>query len=94
MADMLVRNVAANLKKDVEQLAKHSKRSLSDEIKHLIRLGLEREGNLGNRDAGDTPLDAMRMAFAGCQMSDVEHDKFSRVLEEARNAPEPEPFEF
>jgi plasmid stability protein len=40
MADLLVRNVSAGLKREIEQRARRNRRNLSDETKALIRSGL------------------------------------------------------
>ena len=40
MADLLVRNVSAGLKREIEQRARRNRRNLSDEAKVLIRRGL------------------------------------------------------
>jgi plasmid stability protein len=40
MADLLVRNVSAGLKREIEQRARRNRRNLSDETKSLIRKGL------------------------------------------------------
>ena len=84
MPDLLVRDVAPNLKKDIEEKARSSKRSLSDEIKHLIRVGLVREHNEDDGGSAYSLADAFHKAFADSQLSDEEHEEFSRELEEHR----------
>lgn len=84
MTDILIRNIASNLKRDIENRAKRARRSLSDEIKHLIRAGLAQEERREGSSAGDSPLDAMRRAFAGAQPADEEQVLLERTLEESR----------
>jgi len=85
MADILVRDVAPNLKLDIENRAKAANRSLSDEIKHLLRVGIEREaaGAMATGRARN-PAEAMLQAFADVRMSDAEHAEFEKVLEDSR----------
>lgn len=40
MADLLVRNVSAGLKREIERRARRNRRNLSDETQALIRKGL------------------------------------------------------
>jgi plasmid stability protein len=40
MADLLVRNISAGLKREIERRARRHRRNLSDETKVLIRKGL------------------------------------------------------
>jgi hypothetical protein len=40
MADLLVRNISAGLKQEIEQRARRNRRNLSEETKALIRGGL------------------------------------------------------
>ena len=91
MPDLLIRNIAPSQKNDIEKRAEKSKHSLSDEIKHLISLGLMKE-NEGERAAGEIPLsEAFRAAFADCMMSDEEHAQFTKDMEEHRRE-QPRPF--
>ena len=82
MSDILLRNIAPKLKRDIETRAKRASRSLSDEIKHLISVGLAHENRHGGRSAGESPLEAMRDAFAGLTSDD--QAIFEQALEESR----------
>lgn len=90
--NLLLRDIAPNLKKDIEKKAKSSNRSLSDEIKHLIRLGLLRE-NESDAQPNEVSLgEALRNAFSDCLMNDEEHAEFTKTLEEHRKEmPRPVP---
>ena len=91
MSDLLIRNIAPSQKKDIEKRAEKSKRSLSDEIKHLISLGLLKEKEAKGTNTRLPMGQALRAAFADCMMSDEEHAQFTEDLEEHRKEP-PRPF--
>jgi len=85
MSDILVRDLAPKLKADLKRKAKAHGRSLSEEAKHLLRLGLEAEMR-SSRPAGRSALQAMEAAFAQCQLSSEEHAQFERDLEKSRQS--------
>lgn len=82
--NLLLRNIAPNLKKDIEKKAKASDRSLSDEVKHLIRLGLLREKEFDAQPNEISLGEALRNAFSDCLMTDEEHAEFTKTLGEHR----------
>jgi len=84
MPDILLRDVALNLKRDIEDRAKISRQSLSAEIKRLIRIGLEQDQMQSSSLKNTTPLDAMIQAFAECKVTDEENAEFIRALERHR----------
>jgi len=45
MADLLIRNIDARLKRQIEERARKNRKSLSDEAKALIRKGLNEPGD-------------------------------------------------
>lgn len=85
MADILVRDLAPKLKADIKSKAKAHGRSLSEEAKHLLRLGLEAEMR-NSKPANRSALQAMEAAFAECSLSDEEQAQFERDLEESRQS--------
>jgi antitoxin FitA len=82
MPDMLIRSIAPNVKSEIEKRAKASGRSLSDEAKHLLRVGLEADRNAP--PAGPDAYDVFRAAFADCLLSDEEHAEFTAAIDKAR----------
>ena len=92
MSNILVRDVAPNLKRDIEERAKASNRSLSDEVKHLIRVGLAQAGHAETPPSGESALDVMRWAFRDAQFTEEEHVQFEKALQKSRKdfgRPEP-----
>jgi len=87
MPDLLIRNIAPNLKSEIEKQAREAGRSLSDEVKHLLHVGLQRVRSENAQPPGESAYDAIRSAFADCQASDEEHAEFERILEESRKQP-------
>jgi plasmid stability protein len=82
MPDILIRNIAPNLKRNIEERAKRAGRSLSEEMKLLIRAGLERDRPTGQGTMN--AYEAFREAFKDCLMTDEEHAEFERILEASR----------
>lgn len=85
MGDILIRDVPENLKRDVQQSAQRAGRSLSDELKLLIRRGLAAE-KLKPLDSAETAYLRMRAAFADAQLDDAEHAEFMKAIEQGRSA--------
>lgn len=85
MGDILIRDVPENLKRDVQQSAQRAGRSLSDELKLLIRRGLAAEKQKPLDDAEAAYL-RMRAAFADAQLNDAEHAEFMKAIEAGRSA--------
>ncbi|MAS04478.1 MAG: plasmid stabilization protein [Ahrensia sp.] len=93
MSDLLIRNIPDHLKDDISRRAKETGRSLSDEVKELLRKGLLADLEK-QPPAGETAYDAIRRAFAGVSLSDEEHGDLIRSVEEGREdmgRPVPDP---
>jgi plasmid stability protein len=62
MADLLIRNVESELKRQIEERAQAHRRSLSDEAKLLIRRGLleAKVAPAGDRKLGTAMLELVR----------------------------------
>ncbi len=88
MTDILVRNVAEKLKKDVERQAQAAGRSISDEVKHLIELGLVHDEKSARSQTKQGLGDAMHEAFRDCRLSDAEVDAFNKAIDELRREPD------
>ncbi|SOC83925.1 hypothetical protein SAMN05421890_2383 [Ensifer adhaerens] len=84
MGDILIRDVPENLKRDVQQSAQRAGRSLSDELKLLIRRGLAAE-QLKPLDEAEGTYLRMRAAFSDAQLDDAEHSEFMRAIEASRS---------
>lgn len=83
MADILVRDVSENLKRELSDEAKRAGRSLSEEIKIQVRKGLNVTRLEDGVKAGST-LSQLRSAFTGFALSDEEHREFMSATDEAR----------
>lgn len=83
VSDLLIRAISPNVKSEIEKRAKASGRSLSEEAKHLLRVGLDAES--GPSAPVPDAYDAFRTAFADCLMSAEEHAEFSDAVEQARS---------
>ena len=60
MVDLLVRNIEPDLRREIEHRAKSNRRSLSEEVKWLLRKGLtveEKIRKLGTELAGLVPTE-------------------------------------
>ena len=85
MADLLLRDIAPNVKEDIGKRARAHGRSLSDEAKHLLRVGLHADSGMG-KTSTRTALQAMEAAFADCHLSPAEQDQFQRDLDQSRQS--------
>lgn len=85
MGDMLIRNVPENLKRDVQQSAQRAGRSVSDELKLLIRRGLTAE-KLKPLEDSEAAYLRMRAAFSDAQLGDAEYAGFMQAIESSRKA--------
>ncbi len=83
MGDILIRDVPENLKRDVQQSAQRAGRSLSDELKLLIRRGLAAE-KLKPFDDAEAAYLRMRAAFSDTQLDDSEHSQLMKAIEQGR----------
>jgi len=83
MGDILIRDVPENLKRDVHQSAQRAGRSLSDELKLLIRRGLAAE-KLKPLDDAEAAYLRMRAAFSDSQLDDAGHADFMKAIEDGR----------
>jgi plasmid stability protein len=83
VSDLLIRNIPDHLKADISRRARETGRSLSDEVKELLRKGLLADLEK-QAPAGETAYDAMRRAFAGAHLSDADHGKLMEGVEAGR----------
>ncbi|HEY0120418.1 MAG TPA: hypothetical protein VGC14_01440 [Rhizobium sp.] len=83
MADILVRDVSENLKRELSEEAKRAGRSISEEIKIQVRKGLNVTRSENSAKAAST-LSQLRSAFAGFALSDEEHRELMSATDEAR----------
>jgi antitoxin FitA len=85
MGDILIRNIPDRLKEDVQNAARKSGRSISEEAKLLIEKGLRVETMSAPGDA-EAAYNRMREAFLGAQMDDDEHLEFHDVIRKSKYA--------
>lgn len=82
MPDLLIRAIAPNVKTEIERRAKASGRSLSDEAKHLLRLGMNADNSASSY--GPDAYDVFRAPFADALLTDEEHAEFTAAIDKAR----------
>ena len=85
MGDILIRDMPEGLKRDVQHSARRAGRSVSDELKRLIRRGLAAETATPQQDAVSI-YHQMRNVFSGVQLDDADHDRLIEAVETGRRA--------
>ncbi len=82
MPNLLIRDLPEPLKSDISRRAKASGRSLSDEVKDLIRKGLLIDK--GEGVAVENAYDLMRRSFGDALLSEDEHAAFMDAVDHLR----------
>ena len=93
MGDMLIRNISASERADLERLAQANDASLAETAREAFREGLRvLAGRKAEQD--DMPMgQRLRQIFAGVFDTQEEFEDFQRILGEVRSGPHrPLPF--
>ena len=83
MGDLLIRNLPDRLHAQLNERARSSGRSLSDEAKDLLRKGL-REPERAPQEADLDTFDLLRQPFLDALLTEDEHRKLMEATSESR----------
>lgn len=79
MGDLLIRNIPKGLKQELSEVATETGRSMSEEVKTMIRKGLEAYRAEKSKNASINAFEELRTLFAPY---DEESEQFANIMDE------------
>lgn len=80
MGDLLIRDIPESLKRDLNEIASETGRSMSDEAKAMIRKGVAAHKADKSQPSTKNAYEQLREAFA--DIPDEEREEFAKIMDE------------
>ena len=80
MGDLLIRDIPDSLKRDLSDVALQTGRSMSDEVKAMIRKGVAAHKADKSQPSSKNAYEQIREAFA--DIPDEEREEFAKIMDE------------